>query len=192
MNYFTGYISPQNLQKSEEQESVVFYTMTELEQGECSANGKVMKRMPISKKVKRTDTNQAAIVIEEITTEDRVSDVLIGGVERHFLKAKGMNCSFDWMLQEPKEKLLAILDDSDVDRQTLARLLKQKERSADKNSSSTVSLIQQWCDKSGKQMSLRSLYTILKHPGLVGNRRAAGVIEEMLQNVGHKVNIIKY
>ena len=187
----TGYLSPQNLKTSGEQESVVFYTMAELELAEDKKNGQVTKSMTIEKKVK--DGNQTERLRETVNTKERVSDVLIAGVDQHFIKLKGAKCSFDWMLQEPKKRLLTILDNADEDHQVLARLLnvKSTEYCATNGSTSTEALIQHWCKKCGKQMSLQALHTILKHPGLVGNRDAASVIEEMLQEVGHEVRIHK-
>ena len=183
-------MSPQNLKESEEQESVVFYTMNELEQGEINANGKVSKRVIMTKKAKFGDFKSEMKKVT-VSTEEKVSDVLIRGVDQHFIKVNGGNCSFDWMLQEPKTKLLEILDNTLEDHQTLACLLnvKQTDYCATDNSPSTEALIQHWCQKREKQMSLQALHTILKHPGLVGNRDAASVIEEMLQEVGHEVRI---
>ena len=126
---------------------------------------------------------------------EKTSDILIAGGDPYFIRKVGIDCDFQWMLQNPKRELLCLLDTPNrlrTDYRSLAEALKidcatvEAECSSGSNSC-TETIIKHWCETTGKKMTLRGFHEVLTHPGLVGNKTAAEIIENMLSAVGCQV-----
>ena len=175
---FSGYLSPQSAQESQNLESVHHYTMQEIEAGEAG-NGTVYHK------------------IMQVT--EKTSDILIAGGDPFFIRKMGIDCDYQWMLQNPKRELLCLLDTSNclrTDCRSLAEALKIDYATVESECSSggkscTETVIKHWCETTGKRMTLRRLHEVLTHPGLVGNKTAAEIIENMLSAVGCQVKYIR-
>ena len=170
----SGYLSPQSAQKSQNLESVHHYTMQEIEVGE-SDNGTVYhKAMKVTEKT---------------------SDILIAGADPFFIRKIGIDCDYQWMLRNSKKELFYLLDTTNclrTDYRSLAEALKIDCATVEAECSSgsksfTESVIKHWCETTGKRMTLRMLHEVLIHPGLVGNKSAAEIIENMISVVGCQV-----
>ena len=172
-----GYLSPKSIQQCPGLHSVHHYSMKEIEAGE-NQNGTVY--------------NKSMHISEETT------DILVVRGDPHFIRQKGMECDIKWMLETSKKKLYRLLDAKSclrTDYQSLAEvlgigdsILKQKEKECSvKNCSYTEAIISCWTSEKRKRMTFGLLYKVLKHPGLVGSRYAAHVIETLIRDSGNQV-----
>ena len=171
---FAGYLSPQSAQESQNLESVHHYTVQEIVAGEA-------------------DTGMVYHKVMKVT--EKTSDILIVGEDPLFIRKMGIDCDYQWMLQNPKKELLCLLDTPNclrTDYRSLAEVLKvdyatEEAQCSSDSESCTETVIKRWCETTGKRMTLRKLHEILIHPGLVGNQTAAEIIENMISAVGCQV-----
>ena len=168
--FFTlGYLSPRSLRECNELRSVTYYTLEMIEKGE-SLKGFVAG-----------------------STEKTV-DVLVAGADTHFIKNQGMDCDYKWILQETKTNLELEMNPNyatstlKADYHSLASLLKVPEKEYSGKEKPTDFIIRHWCDNRRKRMTFGMLYTLLKHPGIIGNQEAARVLEDMVETHVHQVN----
>ena len=153
------------------------YALDEIEVGE-SRNGQVSKSVKGQK------------------LEDKTEDVLVAGADTYFIQKQGLDCDYKWIPHETKENLESEMDPSaantiKADYHSLASLLKVQKKEYSGEESPTDYIIQHWCHSKGKRMTFGMLYTILKHPGIIGNEEAARVVAEMLHKHGHQVRTWK-
>ena len=160
-------MSPRSLEECTELKSVISYSMEQIETGE-NLNGYVSG------------------------STEKTTDVLIAGADTHFIKKRGMDCNYPWILQETKEAIESEMTPNagnlQSDYHTLASLLKVPQEEYSNEKSRTDYIIRHWCNKKKKRMTFGAIYTLLKHPGIIGNQDAARVLRDMLEVHGHQVN----
>ena len=130
---------------------------------------------------------------------EKTSDILIAGGDPFFIRKMGIDCDYQWMLQNQKNDLLSKLDTPNclrTDYRSLAEALKihcatVEAECSSSSKSCTDTIIKHWCETTGKRMTLRRLHEVLAHPGLVGNKTAAEIIKNMISVVGCQVKYIR-
>ena len=176
-----GYLSSGDLHRpGDTLEDVTFYTQEELEVAE-EKDGFICHK-----------TNQ---------TKEWISDIMIAGHDTTFIRKQGIRCDFKWMPKKPKADVVIELDNvSDKplqeDYRSLARCLgipnsevqEMEIRYRDRQESVTEHVIRHWCDNTETRMTFQLMVTMLKHPGLVGNKTAAQIVEDTLAECGFKVS----
>ena len=129
-------------------------------------------------------------------TSEETTDILVVGGDPHFIRKKGMECDIKWMLHKSKRHLYQLLDTKSclrTDYRSLAEFLRiegsilEDIESHAKEESCSESIIKHWIKTAGSKITFGLLYNVLKHPGLVGNREAAQVIETMMKDLGCQV-----
>ena len=132
---------------------------------------------------------------KSLKVKEKTTDILIAGGDPYFLRKKGMECDYQWMLEKPRKDLFRMLDSSKEYRQ-LAEILEidAKELATiektcvDTKKSFTESVLDHWCNTTAQRMSLGRLHDMLKDHNAIGNTAAANVIEQMFKDVGHSVS----
>ena len=173
--YLLGYLSPYSLQHAD-LKYVSHYTLSELLEGDQQNDS-------VSANVRISDTSVKPV-------QEKTYDILLAGNDPLFVKEKGMECKFHWMLQQ--EKLFELVDKEDplrCDFRSLADFLDVDLQSVRHQGSDTQAIIEKWRKRTGQSMTIGVLYTLLKHPGIVGNKAAARHIEEVLHANEYKVCI---
>ena len=133
-------------------------------------------------------------------SKEEIIDIMIVGHDDTFIRKQGISCDFKWMLKDQKVDFLSEMDsiaDKPLleDYRSLARVLgipsskvQQMEiQSRDQQRSVTEEILEYWCIKTGRRMTFQLMLTMLRHPGLVGNKTAARSVEKTLAECGHKV-----
>ena len=171
----TGYLSPQSIQECPDLHSVHHYTIEEIEAGE-NQDGSV--------------TNMYNGISEETT------DILVAGGDPHFIRQKGIECDIKWMLQTRKRNLYRLLDTTSclrTDYRSLAEylgiegsILEEMQKASE---SCTEAVIKHWTKTTGNKMTFGLLYCLLVHPGLVGNSKAAQIIETIMKDLRCQVGL---
>ena len=126
---------------------------------------------------------------------------MIAGHDDTFIRRQGISCDFKWMLKNQKDAFLSEMDSINdkpllQDYRSLAQVLgipnskvQQMEiQNKDQQKSMTEEILKYWCNKTGRRMTFELMLTMLRHPGLVGNRTAARSVENTLAECGHKVD----
>ena len=163
-----GYLSPRSLKECDQLRSVTYYNLDMVEKGEI-LNGLVFE------------------------TTEKTTDVLVAGIDTHFIKKQGMDCDYKWVPLKTKSSLESQMEPGKsntlkADYHSLASLLKVPEEEYSSEKSPTDYIIKHWCHDNNKRITFGMLYTLLKHPGIIGNQQAACVLEKMLNRHGHQVN----
>ena len=114
-------------------------------------------------------------------TRDKITDILVAGADPHFINKQGIECNYKWIPCETKASL-----ETKITRINLAYMASILE---DQVPDSLDQIITHWCNMKQEKMTFRLLYTLLKHPGIIHNERAALLLEDMLQKHGQQVNI---
>ena len=136
-------------------------------------------------------------------SKEEINEIMIAGHDNTFIRTQGIRCDFKWMMKEQKVEFLNEMDSINnkplhQDYRSLAQVLdipnskvQQMEiQYRDRQESLTEEIIKNWCDKTGKRMTFQLMLTILRHPGLVGNKTATRSVEKTLAECGHKVRFI--
>ena len=180
--YHLGYLSSLDLRKSEVTlENVNSYYEEDIEAAE----------------------SKDGFICHKDGSKEEITEIMIAGHDNTFIRKQGISCDFRWMLKEQKVRFLSEMDTINdkplrQDYRSLAQLLdipksivQQMEiRYRDQLQSVTEEIIKYWCNETGKRMTFQLMLTILRHPGLVGNKTAALSIEKTLTECGHKVGFI--
>ena len=111
-------------------------------------------------------------------SREKTADILVAGADPHFIVQQGMECNYKWILCKTKENLK-----SKIKLDSMAQLLD------DQDANDLDQIIARWSDRKQRKMTFRLLYTLLKHPGIIHNERAARLLENMLKQTGHQVNL---
>ena len=133
---------------------------------------------------------------------EKTTDILVAGGDPHFIRQKGMGCDFKWMLHRSKRQLYQFLDTTSclrTDYRSLAEFLEVEdsvlediEKECSRSGRSyTEAIISHWTTATGKGMTFGLLYKALTHPGLVGNKNAAQVIETLMLGLGFEVGLFE-
>ena len=131
---------------------------------------------------------------------EKTTDILVTGGDPHFIRQKGMECDIKWMLHRSKRQLYQLLDATSclrTDYRSLAEFLEVnasilediEKECLTSGRSYTEAIISHWTTVKGRRMTLGLLYKVLIHPGLVGNRSAAHVIETLMRDFGCQVGL---
>ena len=172
--YLLGYLSPYSLQHAD-LKYVSHYTLSELLEGDQQNDS-------VSANVRISDTSVKPV-------QEKTYDILLVGNDPLFVKEKGMECKLHWMLQQ--EKLFELVDKEDplrCDFRSLSGFLDVELKSLRDQKSYTQAIIEKWSKRTGQSMTIGLMYTLLKHPGIVGNDAAARHIEKVLNGNGHEVS----
>ena len=172
----SGYLSPRELRNATTLDDVAFYSQQEVEKAE---------------------TQGGVVYHKTKQMKENVEDILVAGYDPTFIIKHGTKCDVKWLLQEEKYKFLIEMDNIAShplrqDYRSLADALDISPQEVQKlesqgHDSVTESLLQRWCNKTGKRMTFGMMLTLLKHPGIVGNEEASKPLEDNLKHFGHKV-----
>ena len=140
------------------------------------------------------------VVCHKDSSKEEITDIMIAGHDETFIRKQGINCDFKWMLKDQKIEFLNEMDniiDKPLHRdyRSLAQVLNisnskvhlSKMRYRDHQESVTEQLLKHWSEHTGKRITFQMILTMLRHPGLVGNKTAAECVEKTLAKCGHKV-----
>ena len=128
------------------------------------------------------------------------TDILVVGGDPHFIRKKGMECDIKWMLHKSKRQLNHLRDTKSslrTDYRSLAEFLRIEGSVLEDiemqvtSKSYTEAIITHWTRTTGNKMTFGLLYNVLTHPGLVGNREAAKVIETMMEDLRCQVCLLR-
>ena len=133
-------------------------------------------------------------------SKEEITEIIIAGHDDTFIRKQGIRCDFKWMLKDQKDEFLSEMDSTNdkpllQDYRSLAHVLgipnskvQQMEiQNKDQQKSVTEEILKHWRNKTGRRMTFQLMLTMLRHPGLVGNRTAARSVENTLAECGHKV-----
>ena len=127
---------------------------------------------------------------------ERIEDILLVGYDDIFIRQHGKNTDFKWMLDNDKDHLLLELYNPKEPRDKILRrdfhsladalgipnnrLDEIQQQRPDK--SVTEGIIRHWCKRNdGSKMTFQLFTKLLKHPGLVDNDHAAGILLNCVQ-----------
>ena len=144
------------------------------------------------------ESRDGMVFNRSLEMSERTTEILVAGGDPHFILQKGIKCDIKWMLHTKKKEMYQLLDTTSylrTDYQSFAQFLQIKDstlrgierESSRTRGSCTEALIRHWTETTGKTMTFGLLYNVLIHPGLVGNEKAARVIEKMMMDLGCQV-----
>ena len=147
------------------------------------------------------ENQDGTVYSKSMKISEDTRDILVAGGDPHFIHKKGMECDIKWMLQTSKRQLYRLLDTASclrTDYQSLAEFLgiegstlEEIEMEHSSSYSRTEAIINHWTTTTGNKMTFGLLYSVLIHPGLVGNSEAANVIQNMMGKERKVVCLLK-
>ena len=149
--------------------------------------------------IEKAESNDGFVCHKDSSIE-YITDIMIVGHDDTFIRKQGINCDFKWMLKDQKDEFLDEMDDINDkplhrDYRSLVQVLniskskvkRSEMRYRDHQESVTEQLLKHWSENTGKRITFQMMLTMLRHPGLVGNKTAAECVEKTLAKCGHKV-----
>ncbi len=169
------YLSPRSLYAHDDLEDVWYYSEEDLTKAETDGLDSVVDRAT--------------------GNTDKISSILCMGYDPLFLQVFKAECSVQWVPHTVKKDLYRCLDAQNPkldDYRSLAEVLgisPTELQEIEKNNSGSVThaVIGRFCERGGRKMSLRLLYDILSHPGLVDNADARRILDDLLSEKGIEV-----